>query len=152
MNLSDHFRLTRSSARSTLLAFFDKVEKPVNRRQRLDTPVPARLTHPPPVGRIAFLPIHLSSDAAGSERLRRYRARGTSSVPRFPRLRTVPAREGFRVERECPLAVEHLWISDAPPYKAVVDDIYRCNVCLQLMSHPVLWVLFLLGVSALRIY
>ncbi|KAJ6460673.1 hypothetical protein C8R47DRAFT_1226173 [Mycena vitilis] len=126
------------AAPPTLLSFFSKVDKKVARPLHLDTPVGHIRKRPLPIGTIRFLPIHLSTDAAGSERLRRYRPLQRASVFPTTRSRIVTASDGrVRETREHELAVEDLWIGAAPPYIAPVNDVYTCAICLQVMSHPV---------------
>jgi hypothetical protein len=137
-----------STVHKTLLDFFPKADKELPRRRNLDAPASTVLTKPLSIGRVNFLPIHIGTEAAGSERLRRYRPRGTAAVPRMPRRPLAPAVDGFREVRVEPLTADDIWLSGPPPYKPSEEDIYNCTVCLQLMSHPVLYVYF----HSMRIY
>jgi hypothetical protein len=53
--------------------------------------------------------------------------------------REVVERDGQRLERATELQVEDLWIGPlgGPPHIADVPEEFRCNICLQLKSHPV---------------
>jgi hypothetical protein len=53
-----------------------------------------------------------------------------------------PAIPGVRVARDQPLTVEELWRGsrEGPPHMDEVPEEDCCTLCLQLISHPVLYV------------
>ena len=110
-------------------------------RRALDSKAPARRKKPVVAGRTTA-PLVLSVPGASqADKLRRLRPRGMAIArPRDRKpFRDVVERDGERVEREAELKVEDLWLgpTGGPPHIPDVLEEFRCNICLQLKSHPV---------------
>ncbi|KAJ6575710.1 hypothetical protein DFH09DRAFT_1311760 [Mycena vulgaris] len=128
--------------KGTIRAFFPSIQgaSGPNQRRLLSTPTPPSRKQPLTAGRTNARAVSAVPGAHGSDHLRRIRLRFTAGV-RAPVPRpAVFAREGSRTVRVEALTVEDLWGGDGngPPYVDQDDDIYKCTVCLQLVSHPVL--------------
>ncbi|KAJ7156448.1 hypothetical protein C8R43DRAFT_1125646 [Mycena crocata] len=128
------------AVKGTIHAFFPST-KPVTGpgiRRALDAPTP-----PPPKKGHGITRVNPPSTLPGASNvsyLRRSRPRLVARMPpkRVPRP-VVVAAPGVRQERDEALTVEDLWHqSEGPPLVRAVHDDDNCNICMQLLSHPVL--------------
>jgi hypothetical protein len=72
--------------------------------------------------------------------MRTVRPRNFASVRPRKKARKVLAHPGERRVREFPLTVEDLWETSGPPHIDALHGDHVCAICLQLRSHPVLYV------------